>query len=352
MKQARLVALSLVLVAAVGAAGFWAGRVALEPPTDPLDVVVEPASYVVDVGSVGRSLNFTALAEWELGDLGQGSAVGVVTSVELPDGAALVGQGDVVFSVGLRPVVVAEGLVPMFRSLGLRDEGADVAQLQMLLSDLGFFTAEADGVFGTATRTAVRDWQESLGLERSGVVQAGDIVFVPGLPARVVVSQSVWVGARLFGGETVLQLVPDEPRFWIRLSPEQSTLVPLSADVRVQYGEGVWEARIERALEQPEFGWLDLILVGADGGPVCGDVCESWVLLDDRNDYRAEIIVIPRTDGPVVPVAAIGSGPGGNPFVTLEDGSTVPIRIIESANGIAVVEGVEPGTVILLPVAE
>ena len=36
----------------------------------------------------------------------------------------------------------------------------------------------------------------------------------------------------------------------------------------------------------------------------------------------------------------------------LEDGSTVPIRIIESANGIAVVDGVEPGTVIRLAVTE
>ena len=351
MKHGRLAGL-LLLLAGVGFAGFWAGRVALEPPVDPLDVVVEPLSYVVETGSVGRSLNFTALAEWELQDLGQGSAVGVITSVALPDGAAVVGQGDVVFSVGLRPVVVAAGTVPMFRSLRLRDEGADVAQVQVMLSDLGFFSGEADGAFGFSTRAAVRDWQESHGLERSGVVEAGDIVFVPSLPARVVASESIWVGARLFGGETVLQLVPDEPRFFIRLSPEQSTLVPLTADVRVQYSEGVWDARIERAIEIPEFGWLDLILVGSNGGSVCGDICEGWVSLDARNDYRSEIIVIPRTDGPVVPVAAIGSDPGGSPFLTLENGSTVPIVVVEAANGIAVVEGVEPGTVILLPVDE
>lgn len=349
MKAVRVLVLAMVVLG-IGVAGYWAGRVALEPPVDPLDVKVEPLTYVVGMGSVGRSLNFTALAEWELEDLGQGSAVGVVTSVELADGASLVNSGDVIYTVGLRPVVVAEGPVPMFRSLGMRAEGADVAQLQGLLAGLGFFSGEIDGSFGTATRAAVRDWQESLGVERSGVVEAGDIVFVASLPARVVVSESIWVGARLHGGETVLQLVPEVPSFWIRLAPEQSALVPLTADVNVEYGDGVWPGRIERAVENPEFGWLDLVLVGREGGPVCGADCEEWVGLKGRNDYWAEIIVIPQTEGPVVPVAAIGSDPGGNPFVTLEDGSTVPIAIVESANGIAVVEGVEPGTVILLPV--
>lgn len=342
----------IVSLLTVGLLGFWAGRVALEPPEDPLEAVVEPATYVVEVGSVGRSLSFTALAEWELVPLGQSSASGVVTSVDLADGAALVDQGDVVFTVDLRPVVVAEGVVPMFRSLGVRAEGADVAQLQGMLAALGFFTGEVDGSFGTGTRNAVRAWQASLGLAESGVVEAGDIVFVPSLPARVVVSESVWVGARLVGGETVLELVPEYPKFWIRLSPEQSTLVPLAADVRVQFAEGIWEARIDRAIEIPEFGVLDLFLSGRTGPSVCGADCEEWVALRGRNDFRSEIIVIPRTDGPVVPVAAIGSDPGGNPFVTLEGGATVPVRIVESANGIAVVEGIDPGTVILLPVSD
>ena len=57
--------------------------------------------------------------------------------------------------------------MPMYRDLRLespRLEGYDVAQLQQFLITLGFDddgAMTADGVFGTTTRNAVRDWQDS-----------------------------------------------------------------------------------------------------------------------------------------------------------------------------------------------
>ena len=127
--------------------------------------------------------------------------------------------------------------------------------------------------------------------------------------------------------------------------------MPLSAQVFVTYPEGVWEARIERAVEQVEFGQLDLFLSGPDGGSVCGDLCADWVQLTDRSDFRAEIVVIPETTGPLVPVGAISSGPGNEAFLTLADGSEVEVTVIESANGVAVVEGIDAGTEIMLRAA-
>lgn len=350
VRTVRVLVLALVVAAAAGA-GFWAGRVALQAPVDPLAMNPPPSTYVVETGMVGRSLSFAALAEWELVPLAQRSGSGVVTSVLLDAEGGVVEPGDVAFTVNLRPVVVAEGAVPMFRSMGLRAEGADVAQLQTLLIGLGFYEGETDGVFGVSTRTAVRAWQESLGVEDSGVVEAGDIAFVPSLPARVVLAESVTVGARLADGETVLLLVPDVPVFQIPLAPEQAALVPLTADVVVSFAEGTWEAQIVRAIEKPEFGQLDLILSGSDGGSVCGDDCAEWVELQGRNNFRAEVIVVPETTGPVVPVAAISTNPGNEPYVTLEDGTQVPVTIVASASGIAVVEGIDAGTVIQLPVA-
>lgn len=337
----------LVVLTVVGAIGFWAGRVALEPPTDPLDVDVEPTSYVVDVGSVGRSLTFTAVAEWELVPVGENGAGGVVTSVDVIVGDS-VDAGDVIYTVGLRPVVAGRGPVPMFRSLGLRSEGADVAQLQQLLTDVGAYSGPIDGDFGESTRIAVRAWQDSLGLERTGTVLAGDVVFVSELPVRVAPAEELRVGARLSGGEPVMRIVPPHPVFRIPLAVEQAALVPLSAEVFITYTEGVWRARIERAVEQIESGQLDLFLSGADGGSVCGEMCGDWVQLTDRSDFRAEIVVIPETTGPLVPVGAISVGPGNQAFVTLADGSEVEVRVIESANGVAVVDGIDLGTEILL----
>lgn len=349
MRAIRWVALVVVLLV-VAAAAFWAGRVALEPPEDPLGEATEAVTYTVDVGTVGRSLSFTAVAEWPVKPAGRQTGSGVVTSVDIETGD-VVAAGDILYTISLRPVVVARGSVPMFRPLSLRDSGEDVAQLQELLAQLGFSDDEVDGSFGTATRDAVREWQDSLGVDDTGVVEAGDLVFVESLPARLVLSESVLPGSRLADGETVVSSVADSPDFRIPLSPEQSDLVPLSADVIVSYPEGVWDARIEQAVETGP-GQLDLVLTGPNGGSVCGEECADWVSLTGTTNFRAEIVVIPETMGPVVPVGALSTDAANRPSVTLTDGTLAPVTILEAANGIAVVKGIEVGTEIVLLVDE
>ncbi len=350
MTALRALVVLLALVA-VGFAGFWAGQVALEPPEDPLAAEVEPTTYLVQVGSVGRTLTFSAVAEWDLIPAGQNSAGGVVTSIEIEPGDT-VDRGDLLYTVDLRPVTVARGEVPMFRTLSQRVTGPDVAQLQQLLADLGHYEGEIDGSFGVSTRTAVRAWQDALDITVDGVVQAGDLIFVPELPVRIALAEFVTIGARLSGGEPVVQVVPSDPDFRIPLASGQAALVPLSADVFVTYPEGVWEARVEAAVEQVESGQLDLFLSGADGDSVCGDKCARWVQLTGRTVFRVEIVVIPETTGPVVPVGAISSGAGNEASVTLTDGTSVPVTVLESANGLAVVDGIDAGTEILLRARE
>lgn len=335
------------LLVLVAASGYWAGQVALQPPDDPLTAPREPVRYVVEVGSVGHSFSFTAMASWDLVPVGRHAGTGVVTSVALTPGE-LVGSGEVVYTVGLQPVVVALGDVPMFRSLGLRTKGPDVFQLQTMLTDLGFFNGDIDGNFGRSTRVAVRSWQDSLGVQDDGRVGVGDIVFVASLPGRLVLGESVTRGARLGDGEITVFAVVGDPEFRVPLSSEQGNLVPLLAEVIVTYPGGVWNARIERAVEI-EPGRLDLVLVGLDGGSVCGVECAKWVSLEGGTMFRSEIVVIPDTSGPVVPVGAITVDAGNRPSVTLTDGSLLEVTIVESADGLAVVEGIDAGTEILLP---
>lgn len=344
----------MVAVAALlGAAylGYWAADTALEPPDDPLSGTSEPVSYLVEVGSVGRSLSFTATAEWDLFEAGLNSGAGVVTSIGLDPGG-MADTGSVLYGVNLRPVVLAEGVVPMFRPLTTRSVGPDVVQLQEMLMELGFYTGEADGEFGSSTRTAVKAWQESLGMKPTGVVEAGDLVFVSELPVRLTLDPTLRVGARLGGGEALILVVPEAPEFRIGLAPEQAGLVPLSAQVLVTYPGGVWEAQITQAVERPEFGRLDLLLASPDGSAVCGSECAQEVALEGSTTFRADIVVIPETAGPLVPVGAITTDPGNEPWVTLVDGSNIRVEIIATASGLAVVDGIEAGTEILLPVED
>jgi peptidoglycan hydrolase-like protein with peptidoglycan-binding domain len=319
----------------------------LEPPADPL-ADRQPVAYTVADGSVGRSLRFAAVAEWQIQDLARNARSGVVTSVEVAPGAR-VASGDSLYTVDLRPVVAAEGVVPAFRDMALRAEGEDVAQLQLLLAELGFYAGEIDGSFGAGVRTSVRSWQDSLGIEDDGVVRLGDVMFFPELPAQVLLSDDLTVGAVLSGGEVAVRRVLDDVRFWIPLSTDQRSLVPLSADVKVINGDSVWEARIVEAIEDEALGELSLVLEGLDGGSVCGGSC-SEVSLSGQTSFPAEIVVVPEARGPLVPVAAVESLPDGSTVVTRQNGTRVPVIVVASADGLAVVEGIEAGEVILLAV--
>ncbi len=344
------VASVIVAIAVIGGAvalGYWAGRVAYEPPADPFEDELPPLSYVVEEGTVGRSISFTAVAEWTPSPAGENGATGVVTSTDVDPGTT-VEAGEAIYTVNLRPVVVAQGDVPMFRALSLRSEGADVAQLQMLLADLGYLDAEADGVFGATTRNAVKAWQESLSVTVTGVVERGDIVFLSSLPLRATLGENVVTGMTLVGGETAILSLPDTPLFQIPLTIDQGALVPLFADVAVEYPDGLWKARVTQAIEQPATGQLNLILGGPGETSICLSDCARWVGLQERTEFRAHVVVVPETIGPIVPAAAISVDAANRPAVMLADGSLLEIEPIQSANGLVVVKGLEPGTTILL----
>ncbi|MEX0796023.1 MAG: peptidoglycan-binding domain-containing protein [Acidimicrobiia bacterium] len=341
---------ALLVAAGLIFAGWWAASVSLEPPEDPLGDPV-PVEYTVTDGTVGRSLRFASVASWQFRDLARNASSGVVTSVAIGPGDE-VSAGDVLYAVDLRPVVVAQGATPMFRDLGLNAEGPDVVQVQELLAVLEFYDGEIDGIFGSGVRAAVRDWQDALGLEDDGVVRRGDVVFVGSLPARVVLTDEVSVGAPLAGGEVVVRELVGDPEFGIPLSPEQRSLVPLSADVFVTYDGGVWPGRIVEAVEDELRGELRLILEAPGGGAVCGLDCAGAVPLLGESSFSTEIVVVPETEGPVVPVAGIVTDPDGSASVRLVDGEMADVTVVAVADGLAVVEGLSAGDVILLPVEE
>jgi hypothetical protein len=54
----------------------------------------------------------------------------------------------------------------------------------------------------------------------------------------------------------------------------------------------------------------------------------------------------------VIPVAGILTNPDGATSVRLADGTSVDVEVLAVADGLAVVEGVSEGDVILLPVEE
>ncbi len=56
-----------------------------------------------------------------------------------------------------------------YTTLRKNDRGREVVTLQQALSNLGYLNSQADGIFGTATETAVRNFQQANNLSVDGI---------------------------------------------------------------------------------------------------------------------------------------------------------------------------------------
>jgi hypothetical protein len=151
-----------------------------------------------------RDLTSTVNVDGTLGFRGEAEMINRLqgTITWLPGVGDVIRRGDRAFSVDGKPVILMYGEVPAYRELsdGVSD-GADVKQLERNLAALGFDDGGAmsvDDSFTSATAAAVSDWQDSVGLPRTGSVELGRVVFAPG-PRRVE-SLDVALGSDAAGG--------------------------------------------------------------------------------------------------------------------------------------------------------
>ena len=107
--------------------------------------------------------------------------------------------------------------------------GVDVQQLERALIDLGFDAdgvLAADEVFTLETASAVRQFQMAFGLEVDGILDLGEIVFLPG-PSQVV-SQVVSKGTQTTG--TVVRVTTGEPAAGTDILQLEKALLALQYD--------------------------------------------------------------------------------------------------------------------------
>jgi peptidoglycan hydrolase-like protein with peptidoglycan-binding domain len=114
-----------------------------------------------------------------------GTGAGIITA--LPEPGTVIARGDAPWQVdGHAGPALFYGDLPMWRALrsGI-DDGADVAQLEQNLTDLGFGAdLTVDEEFDKHTTAAIMAWQDSRGFKKTGVVNPGDVVIEQG-PVRV-----------------------------------------------------------------------------------------------------------------------------------------------------------------------
>ncbi|GLY42874.1 peptidoglycan-binding protein [Amycolatopsis sp. NBRC 101858] len=179
-RRRRLVAgLVIVVVAAVGAVvamivanrtgGHGAG--AASAFTGATDQIVQ--------GDLASSTSVSGTLRYADGRPIQAGRGGIVTWVPAP--GAVVPLGGKLYAVDNVPVFRMRGGLPAWREFadGM-DRGPDVLELEESLRGLGYFRQNPDDVFTAATTEAIKRWQKANGLESTGRLPLGSVLFSAG----------------------------------------------------------------------------------------------------------------------------------------------------------------------------
>jgi hypothetical protein len=262
----------------------------------------------------------------------------------LPSPGRVVGEGETLYRIDTRPVVRLDGRVPAWRDLGPEvTDGPDVRQLERGLRDLGYaddHDLAVDADWTDATSAAVRDWQEDLGLDETGTLPLGSIVFADG-DLRVS-GQSAVVGDRVAPGTPVLSVSGTERRVTVSLETTQRHLAPIGAKVSLDFPDGTSvDGRV-----------VDVETVAADADteeslqvtvqPVGG---RSVRRVDHQLDGTSVQVTLSDTLARgvlVVPVTALLALPAGGYAVEVVDGAssrTVPVTTGGFADASVAVDG-------------
>jgi len=137
-----------------------------------------------------RSLSQTTSVNGTLGYAGSYTVVGQLpgTITWLPGVGAVIGRGQVLYRVDGSPVVLLYGATPAYRTLqegatAADVTGTDVAQLNHDLVALGYVdSSDVDSAwdeFNWATKAGIEKLQDHLGVDQTGELSLGQVVFLP-----------------------------------------------------------------------------------------------------------------------------------------------------------------------------
>jgi peptidoglycan hydrolase-like protein with peptidoglycan-binding domain len=273
-----------------------------------------------------------------------------------PEGR-IVRRGDVVYEVDGKPVFLLYGANPAWRSLstGVAD-GRDVRQLEQNLIALGYDPDREitlDETFDWATREAVERWEEDRGAIEDGVVEAGEVVFLPG--ARRIGAHAASLGGPLQPGAELMDTSSTRRVVTIDLDASRQDLVAEGDAVRVELPDGrIVPGSIRRVSEVAESAPTEqeqesdpTIEVTIDlRGAVKGGLDEAPVDVAIAKESKRDVLA--------VPVSALLALAGGGYALEVESESgrrLVAVEIGLFADGYVEVEGrgIVPGTTVVVP---
>ncbi|GGS75931.1 efflux RND transporter periplasmic adaptor subunit [Nonomuraea spiralis] len=193
-----------------------------------------PASTPV----VRQTLNDTRDAD---GELGYGPVTTAVarkpgTITWLPDSGDQISRGRSLYRLDNKPVMLLYGTTPAYRDLRIGTKGKDVENLERNLRKLGYDGFTVDDEYTYDTAQAVREWQDDRGLDETGEVELGRVVFAPG-KVRVE-SMEAEKGQPTAPGQKVLTYTGTKKVVTAKLAAEDQRMAKKGTKVSVTMPDG------------------------------------------------------------------------------------------------------------------
>ena len=162
------------------------------------------------------------------------------TITKLAAKGSLVERNGVLYELDGKAVRLLYGDLPAYRRLaeGVPD-GADIQQLEANLKELGFakgLISKPDNTWDEGTAAAVKRWQKAVGVDQDGVVEDGEIVFLP--TAVRISAHKVDLGGGAQPASAVLEVTGTARQVSIDLDARKQRLAQPGAKAEIELPDG------------------------------------------------------------------------------------------------------------------
>jgi peptidoglycan hydrolase-like protein with peptidoglycan-binding domain len=268
----------------------------------------------------------------------------------LPEAGSNVHRGGTLYRVDNVPVVLMYGRLPAWRPLstGMSD-GPDVKELERNLVRLGYDPGTVDDHFSSSTAAAVKAWQKDEGLDQTGTIDLGRVVFATG--AQRVGQVTATVGGQAMG--PLMGMSSTRHVATANVDAAQQTLVHKGDSVLVELPSGEQVrgrissvSRVAESSRDSNSGATIAIEVSFSSHARLPDLDQAPVTIKIAQQRERNALS--------VPVTALIAQPGAGFSVEVVSGGRhtfVPVQTGLFASGYVQVSGpgLEPGTRVVVP---
>src|SRR3954449_8604966 len=231
----RLVAAGIAAAGALAAGGALALGGSGRPEPAKAAATSGPTTAVERRDLVDRE-NLDGTLGYDDGATLNAGAAGVLT--RLPDPGTVITRGHSLYDVSDKPAAfLLYGDLPAWRDLTpSMTDGEDIRQLERNLKALGYDPGTVDDDWDWETTNAVEDFQDDRGLDQTGTLKLGTIVFRP--QATRIASGKATVGDNVSPGRPLAEISSTRRVITVNLDARRQRIARMGHKVTVEMPEG------------------------------------------------------------------------------------------------------------------